>query len=151
MRNEKSKSSPNKTKWESSLKTLQMGILINVATIWPHEAHASRPRHGHPPGPCNRSPVDRLRPGLHGKAFRHIGQRLEVAFDQGLHEETRLVLGVAFGHVHHERLDHQRAGPPVDDLRVKSYDGRIVLEWNWNTSIIKLPKLNTQDTSNSSN
>lgn len=60
--------------------------------------------------------------------FRHLCKRLEVAFEQGLHEVTRLVLGVAIRDVHNEGLNHQRPWPAVDDLRVDSEDGGVVLQ-----------------------
>lgn len=60
-------------------------------------------------------------------ALGHLGERLEVALEQGLHEVAGLVLGVAFGDVHHEGLDHERPWPAVDDLGVDGEDGGVVL------------------------
>jgi hypothetical protein len=78
--------------------------------------------------PIPRSPVKGLRLILDDQALGHLRQRLEVALEQCLDEVASLVLGVALGDVHHERLYHQRPRPAVDDLRVNGEDGGVVLE-----------------------
>lgn len=61
------------------------------------------------------------------EALADTGKGLEVAFDDGLHEEAGLVLGVPLRDIHHERFDDGRPRPPLDDLRMERHDRRVVL------------------------
>jgi len=52
-------------------------------------------------------------PTTPGQVLGDVSQRLQITFNNGIHEQARIVGAIPFRHVHNIRFDHQRPGLPV--------------------------------------